>query len=110
MKSEYMDRAFGALSDATRRAILERLLEGDASVAELAAPFDITPRAVSKHLGVLEAAGLVTRSKVAQQRPSRICVAPLIEIDHWLGAYRALWNERFDRLEQRLAPAEKETK
>lgn len=110
MNSYDMDRVFGALSDSTRRAILERLLEGEASVAELAAPFAITTRAVSKHLGVLEAAGLVTRSKLAQQRPSRICLAPLVEIDHWLDAYRALWNKRFDRLEQRLSEPERDNK
>ena len=98
-----LDLAFAALSDATRRAILARLLDGEASVAELAAPFALTPRAISKHVGVLEAAGLVARSRDAQRRPSRLRAEPLAGIDRWLDPYRALWNARFDRLERRLA-------
>lgn len=98
-----LDLAFAALADATRRAILARLLDGEASVAELAAPFALTPRAISKHVGVLEAAGLVARSRDAQRRPSRLRAEPLAGIDRWLDPYRALWNARFDRLERRLA-------
>ena len=98
-----LDLAFAALADATRRAILARLLDGEASVAELAAPFALTPRAISKHAGVLEAAGLVARSRDAQRRPSRLRAEPLAGIDRWLDPYRALWNARFDRLERRLA-------
>jgi DNA-binding transcriptional ArsR family regulator len=102
MNDSQLDAAFAALADSTRRAILARLLEGEASVAELAAPFDMTPRAVSKHVGVLEAAGLVLRSREAQRRPSRIRVAPLQDIDRWLDQYRVLWNARFDKLDARL--------
>jgi DNA-binding transcriptional ArsR family regulator len=102
MTEAQLDSTFAALSDATRRAILARLLEGEASVAELAAPFDLTTRAISKHVSVLEAAGLVARTKDAQRRPSRIQAAPLAQIDRWLDRYRVLWNGRFDRMEQRM--------
>jgi DNA-binding transcriptional ArsR family regulator len=97
-----LDRVFAALSDSTRRAILARLRNGEASVAELAEPFDMTTRAVSRHIAVLEAAGLVTRSRDAQRRPSRISTAPLEELDRWLGDYRVLWSGRFDKLNERL--------
>lgn len=107
MNPTQLDATFAALSDSTRRAILSRLLQGEASVAELAAPFALTPRAISKHVGVLEAAGLVVRGRDAQRRPSRIRAAPLAEVDQWLDQYRVLWNRRFDRLEQRL---DRETK
>ncbi len=103
MTSAQLDATFAALSDSTRRAILSRLLQGEASVAELAAPFALTPRAISKHVSVLEAAGLVVRGRDAQRRPSRIRAAPLAEVDQWLDQYRVLWNQRFDRLEQRLS-------
>ena len=105
-----MDRlslTFGALADPTRRAILARLLTGEASVAELAVPFDMTPRAISKHVAVLEAAGLVSRGRDAQRRPSRIRAEPLAEVDDWLGAYRRLWTKRFDNLDRRLANQQK---
>ena len=97
-----LDHAFAALSDPTRRAILARLLDGEASVAELAQPFDLTVRAISKHVGVLEQAGLVTRSREAQKRLSRIEIRPLRDIDQWLSGYRQLWEERFDRMEELL--------
>lgn len=93
---------FGALADPTRRAILERLRSGEAPVGELAQPFRMTTRAVSKHIAVLEAAGLVTRARDAQRRPSRIRAEPLAEIDEWLRVYRSLWAGRFQRLGQRL--------
>ena len=93
---------FGALADPTRRAILERLMSGEASVGELAEPFRMTTRAVSKHIAVLEAAGLVTRARDAQRRPSRIRAEPLAEVDEWLQAYRSLWAGRFQRLGERL--------
>lgn len=93
---------FGALADPTRRAILERLMSGEAAVGELAEPFRMTTRAVSKHIAVLEAAGLVTRARDAQRRPSRIRAEPLAEIDEWLQAYRSLWAGRFQRLGERL--------
>jgi DNA-binding transcriptional ArsR family regulator len=97
-----LSATFSALADPTRRAILARLLQGEASVAELAAPFSMTPRAVSKHIGVLEAAGLVTRERDAQRRPSRIRAEPLVDVDTWLGSYRQLWLGRFGRLNARL--------
>jgi DNA-binding transcriptional ArsR family regulator len=89
---------FNALADPTRRAILQRLLKGQASVGELAEPFDMSTRAISKHIAVLEAAGLVTRARDAQRRPSRIRAQPLVEIDEWLKVYRCLWVDRFQRL------------
>jgi DNA-binding transcriptional ArsR family regulator len=107
MMQDALSLTFAALADPTRRAILARLLEGEASVAELAEPFRMTVRAVSKHVGVLEAAGLVTRSREAQRRPSRIRAQPLADIDGWLADYRRLWNRRFDRLEARLARQQK---
>lgn len=107
MTDAELDLTFAALADTTRRAILARLLEGEASVAELAEPFALTPRAISKHVGVLEAAGLVSRTRAAQRRPSRIQAAPLSEVDRWLDSYRVLWNGRFDRMQSRI---EKETK
>ena len=98
----HLDLAFSALADPTRRAILGRLLEGDASVAELAAPFELSVRAISKHVAVLEAAGLLTKSSLAQKRLSRIQKEPLLEIDQWLDGYRALWESRFDKMEDLL--------
>src|SRR5438132_830974 len=100
--SDRLSATFGALADPTRRAILERLLAGEASVGELAEPFRMTTRAVSKHIAVLEAAGLVTRARDAQRRPSRIRAEPLAEMDEWLQAYRSLWVGRFQRLGERL--------
>src|SRR5689334_19663486 len=105
-----LDTVFAALSDPTRRAILARLVGGELSVAELAAPFDMTPRAISKHVAVLEAAGLVARAKDAQRRPTRLRLEPLIEVDLWLSNYRRLWNERFDRLGWRLKESQKGSK
>jgi len=97
-----LDAIFSALADPTRRAILARLASGEASVAELAEPFDMSPRAVSLHVAVLERAGLVSRTKDAQRRPSRLELAPLMEVDRWLGDYRRLWETRFDRMEKAL--------
>jgi DNA-binding transcriptional ArsR family regulator len=91
---------FNALADPTRRAILQRLLKGQASVGELAEPFDMSTRAISKHIAVLEAAGLVTRARDAQRRPSRIRAQPLVEVDEWLKVYRCLWVDRFQRLRE----------
>jgi len=99
---DHLSLTFGALADPTRRAILERLLSGDASVGELAQPFRMTTRAVSKHLAVLEAAGLVTRARDAQRRPSRIRLDPLVGVDEWLQLYRQQWTGRFQRLGKRL--------
>jgi DNA-binding transcriptional ArsR family regulator len=89
---------FNALADPKRRAILHRLLKGEASVGELAEPFDMSTRAISKHIAVLEAAGLVTRARDAQRRPSRIRAESLAEVDEWLKVYGCLWVDRFQRL------------
>ncbi|MBK0419844.1 helix-turn-helix transcriptional regulator [Leucobacter sp. CSA1] len=106
MPSDQLTRTFAALADPTRRAILSSLREhGRASVAELAAPFELTPRAISKHIGVLEAAGLISRERDAQRRPSRLRVEPLIELDNWLDGYRAVWEHRFTALEADLNTA-----
>ena len=88
----------GALADPTRRAILARLADGDASVAELATPFNMSVRAVSKHVAVLEKAGLVTRSRDAQRRLSTLRLDPLTDLDQWLAAYRRIWEERHDNI------------
>ena len=93
---------FAALADPTRRAILARLAEGEATVNELAEPFPITVQAVSKHLKVLERAGLITRGRTAQLRPSRLQGDRLREAAGWLEGYRAFWDEGFDRLDERL--------
>jgi len=99
---DQLDLTFAALADPTRRAILARLAQGDASVAELAEPFEISARAVSLHVGVLQKAGLVTRSKDGQRRPSRLELAPLLDVDQWLSTYRRLWEARLDRMEEAL--------
>jgi DNA-binding transcriptional ArsR family regulator len=97
---------FAALADPTRRAILARLADGEATVNQLAAPFPISVQAVSKHLKVLERAGLITRDRSAQLRPSRLRGAPLQEAVEWLESYRRFWHGGFDRLDERLrAPA-----
>jgi DNA-binding transcriptional ArsR family regulator len=98
---------FAALADPTRRAILARLAEGEATVNELAEPFPITVQAVSKHLKVLERAGLITRGRSAQLRPSRLQGAPLGEAVAWLERYRRFWQGSFDRLDERLQATEK---
>src|SRR5919202_5334958 len=101
-----LDRTFAALADPTRRAILERLARGEATVNELAEPFPITVQAVSKHLRVLERAGLIERGRDAQLRPSRLRGAPLRDASEWLEGYRGFWEASFDSLEQRLAAGE----
>jgi DNA-binding transcriptional ArsR family regulator len=103
---DQLTRTFHALADPTRRAILGRLAEGEASVSELAEPFPISAQAVSRHLKVLEAAGLITRGRTAQLRPSRLRAAPLRDAADWLETYRRFWEESFDRLEARLQVAE----
>jgi DNA-binding transcriptional ArsR family regulator len=107
---DQLNSTFGALADPTRRAILGRLAEGEATVNELAAPFSISLQAVSKHLKVLERAGLITRGRTAQLRPSRLESAPLKEAVDWLEKYRRFWEGSFDRLESRLRVSEKERK
>jgi DNA-binding transcriptional ArsR family regulator len=97
-----LDTTFAALSDPTRRAIVERLADGEASVTELAAPFAMSLPAVSKHLKVLEKAGLISRGRRAQWRPCRLEPEPLKEASDWLQEYRRLWEERLDRLDEYL--------
>ena len=99
MTDDQLSSVFRALADPTRRAILERLAEGEASVSELAEPFDMSLPAISKHLKVLEKAGLITRGRDAQWRPCRLEVGPLKDVDSWMGAYRHFWEESFDRLD-----------
>jgi DNA-binding transcriptional ArsR family regulator len=101
--AEQLDATFFALADPTRRAILARLSRGETSVTELAEPFAMSQPAISKHLKVLERAGLVLRSRDAQRRPCRIEAAPLKGASDWLDAYRELWAGQFDRLEALIA-------
>jgi DNA-binding transcriptional ArsR family regulator len=102
-----LSRTFGALADPTRRAILGRLAEGEATVNELAEPFPISVQAVSKHLKVLEHAGLITRGRTAQLRPSRLEGAPLKDVADYLEQYRRFWERSFDHLEARLRASKK---
>ena len=102
MATDQLTTTFAALADPTRRAILARLTEGEATVNELAEPFPISVQAVSKHLKVLERAGLITRGRSAQLRPSRLRGAPLKEAVDWLATYRCFWQGSFDRLDERL--------
>ena len=102
MPTDHLSTTFAALADPTRRAILARLALGETSVAELAKPFDISGPAISKHLKVLERAGLITRSREAQWRPCKIEPAALRGVDDWLERYRRLWEARLDRLEDYL--------
>jgi DNA-binding transcriptional ArsR family regulator len=100
--SDRLDATFAALADPTRRAILARLATGEASVTELAEPFAMSQPAISKHLKVLERAGLITRGRDAQRRPCRIEAQPLAEADAWLERYRQLWESNFQRLDDVL--------
>ena len=99
MQTDELSLTFSALADPTRRAILARLAQGECSVNELAAPFDMSLPAVSKHLRVLERAGLIAQRRDAQRRPCRIEAAPLQQVADWAEHYRTLWEQRFDRLE-----------
>jgi DNA-binding transcriptional ArsR family regulator len=103
-----LSNTFAALADPTRRAILARLALGQASVTELAAPFQMTMPAVSKHLKVLERAGLVARSQEAQWRPRRLDGEPLRDVAEWIEQYRSFWDESFDRLDEYLQEMKKE--
>lgn len=102
MADDQLSLTFAALADPTRRAILARLAEGDASVNELAEPFSVSLQAISKHLKVLERAGLITRGKAAQWRPCRLDAAPLESASEWIEQYREGWRDRFDRLDQEI--------
>ena len=107
MAVDELTSTFAALADPTRRAILARLALGEATVNELAEPFPISVQAVSKHLKVLEGAGLITRGRSGQLRPSRLQGAPLEHAAGWLEEYRHFWQESFDRLDERLHAPEK---
>lgn len=97
-----LNRAFGALSDPTRRAILARLAEGDAGVLDVAAPFPMSQPAVTKHLNVLEEAGLISRHRRARQRLCRLEPVRLKQLSEWVGSYREFWEESFERLDELL--------
>ena len=99
MAIDQLSTTFAALADPTRRAILARLVTGECSVTELAEPFNMSLPAVSKHLGVLERAGLIARGREAQWRPCRLEAGPLKEVAEWTERYRAIWEQRFDRLD-----------
>src|SRR5437667_3119778 len=102
MATDQLDRTFSALADPTRRAILARLASGEASVTELASPFEMSLPAVSKHLKVLERAGLIARGRERQWRPERLEAGPLKEVAEWAERYRRLWEESYDRLDEYL--------
>jgi len=101
-QQDTLSRTFGALSDPTRRAILARLTRGPATVTELAAPFDISGPAISRHLRVLERARLIARGREAQWRPCRLDAGPLREVAEWTAEYRRFWEKSFDRLDEYL--------
>lgn len=100
--SDRLTATFSALADPTRRAILARLALGETSVGELAEPFDMSLPAISKHLKVLERAGLIARGRDAQRRPCRLAAQPLHEVSDWVATYRRFWEQRLDRLEAYL--------
>ena len=107
MQTDSLSLTFSALGDPTRRAILQRLSDGQASVGELAEPFDISMPAISRHLKVLERAGLVRRTRTAQWRPVQLEAAPLAEVAGWVGRYRRHWELAFDRMDDYLAELQK---
>ena len=102
MAADQLTTTFAALADPTRRAILARLASGEATVTELAAPFDMSLPGISKHLKVLERAGLIERGREAQWRPCRLQAEPLREVGEWVERYRSHWEQRFDRLAEYL--------
>jgi DNA-binding transcriptional ArsR family regulator len=110
MAADRLSLVFAALADPTRRAILARLAAGEASVTELAGPFDMSLPAVSKHLKVLERAGLVARVRDAQWRPCRLNAAPLKDAAAWIDAYRRFWEDSLDRLGEYLSDLQKKGK
>jgi DNA-binding transcriptional ArsR family regulator len=110
MAVDELSATFAALADPTHRAILARLSEGEATVKELAEPFPITVQAVSKHLKVLERAGLIERGRAAQLRPSRLRETALKDATEWLESYRLFWDASFDRISERLQTSEKRPK
>ena len=109
MATDQLSRTFAALADPTRREILARLSRGEATVGELAEPFDMSFAAVSKHLRVLETAGLVTRGRDAQYRPARLEAKPLSAASAWIGTYKKFWGDSFDALDDHLKTFQKGT-
>ena len=107
MQVDSLSTTLSALADPTRRAILARLAEGEATVNELAEPFEISLPAISRHLKVLEAAGLISRSRTAQWRPCRIEAAPLKDLSTWVERYRRLWDKSFDKMDAYLGHLQK---
>src|SRR5258705_13502137 len=110
MATDPLSPTFAALADPPRRAILARLASGEASVTELAEPFDMSQPAISRHLKVLESAGLITRGREAQWRPARLEAAPLREVADWVERYRRFWEQRFDRLDSYLQEIQQKEK
>jgi DNA-binding transcriptional ArsR family regulator len=108
--ADHLSAAFAALADPTRRAILARLASGEADVSELTKPFALSQPTISKHLKVLERAGLIARGREAQRRPRRLIAAPLKSIDDWLESYRRLWEEKFASLDDYLSELQKKEK
>ena len=108
--TEQLDRTFAALADPTRRAIIARLARGEATVTELAEPFVMTLPAISKHLKVLQRAGLIARGRERQWRPARLQAEPLKEVADWAAEYRRFWEESYDRLDQYLEELQAERK
>jgi DNA-binding transcriptional ArsR family regulator len=108
MADDALSTTFAALADPTRRAILARLAEGEATVTELAEPFAVSLPAISKHLKVLERAGLITRGRSAQWRPCRLDAGPLAAVDDWVRGYRQFWDGSFDRLAEHLSAVREE--
>jgi len=107
MTSDHLSATFAALADPTRRAILARLMKGEASVTQLAEPFAMSLPAISKHLKVLERAGLIARGREAQWRPCRLKASPLKDVSDWVEHYRRFWTESFDRLDDYLREVKK---
>ncbi len=107
MPHDQLSATFAALADPTRRAILARLAEGDATVTELAKPFTVSLPAISRHLKVLERAGLISRNRSAQFRPSSLRAQPLQEATAWMETYREMWQSRMDRLDEHLREIQK---
>ena len=110
MSSDHLSTTFAPLADPTRRAILARLISGEASVKELAEPFQMSMPAISKHLKVLERAGLIARGREAQWRPCRLAAGPLKDAAEWLEHYRRFWEQSFDRLEAYLPELQRKEK
>ena len=102
MTDDQLSQTFAALADPTRRAILARLADGEATVNQLAEPFSVSLQAISKHLKVLERAGLISRGRAAQWRPCRLEAAPLELASDWIERYREIWRDRFNRLDQEI--------